>query len=181
MIKTDLTRFFDALQCLYPPKERDHLQEILVVGAGQCEPCVKLLTLFPNARLTAIDLDETAIAKSRIALVDHADRVRILVGDAANSSELAPGPYDLIIVRHPDVGKRPANWEAVLAAGVARLRVGGMLVATTYSLPEASFIERVMDSLPVAIHSGKPYTFAPVALQGNDRYILVYKRLVDAS
>ena len=173
----DLHRFFDALHCLYPPDERDRIQGILAVGADRCEPCSRLLTLFPNSRLTVIDLDEEAIASAGARLTNHANRLRILAGNAGDLPELAPGPYDLVIIRHPDIDKHPAGWASALAACVAQLKVGGLLLVTTYSLPEASLINRVLEASPVVLRTGSPYTIVPVALKGNDRYILLYKHL----
>jgi spermidine synthase len=173
----DLARFFDALQRLYPPEARDGVEEMLVAGPGRYEACADLLSLFPQARLTAIDVDEGAIEAIRDTLVEYGDRVRAVVGDVADVSAIAPGPYDLVIVRHPDVARRMEAWQEGIAACVADVRPGGLLVVTCYSLPEASFVDGVMQVLPATLRPGSPYTPAPVALQGNDRYILAYERL----
>lgn len=172
----DLTRFFDALQKLYPPEARAQVQEMLIAGPGRSEACADLLSLFPQARLTAVDVDEGAIEAIEAALVEYGDRVRAVCGDVADVSAIAPGPYDLVIVRHPDVARRMEAWQEGIAACIEETKPGGMLVITCYSLPEASFVDGVMQALPATLRSGSPYTPAPVALQGNDRYILAYEK-----
>jgi spermidine synthase len=171
----DLTRFFDALQRLYPAGTRDQVRELLIVGPGRYEVCVDLLTLFPRSRLTAIDINPAVIEHLADRLSEYGERVHTVTGNAADLPEAAPGPYNLVVIRHPDVARASETWQKAITACASEMSAGGMLVVTTYSLPEASFVDRAAEALPLTMRSGSPYTAIPVALQGNDRYILAYE------
>lgn len=176
MTVIDLTRFFDALNRLFAVEERDDLASLLVVGPGYHEAIIDLLTFFPNAHLTLIDADSQVIEYLDRALMDHTDRISLIASDAANVHEIAPGPHDLVIIRHPDVDRRMEYWPGVFRACTEVLRPEELIVTTSYSLPEASFINQVMESLGLELLSKSPYTAVPVSLQDNDRYILAFRR-----
>jgi spermidine synthase len=172
-IMDDLTRFFDALSRLYGDTVRPQIKHILIVGPGYpCQPCEKLLDMFPHAHLDLVEVDQEAAGKLRQLA---SERMSVLQSDAANLSHIAPGPYDLILIRHPDIARNPAGWEAAFAACVAHIQPDSLLVTSVYSHTEANYIYQIMEQLPVSMLSGSPYTAVPVALKGNDRYILVYQ------
>lgn len=172
-ITDDLTRFYDALTRLYSGPARSQVKHILIVGPGYpCQPRDSLLDIFPHARLSLVELDWEAVEKLRQV---GAERITVLQGDAANLSDIAPGPYDLILIRHPDIARNPPGWEAAFAACVAHMQPDSLLITSVYSHTEASYVHQVMKQLPVSMVEGSPYTAVPVALKGNDRYILVCK------
>ncbi len=172
-MKDDLSRFYDALTRLYTDSAYSQVKHILIVGPGYpCQPCDRLLDIFPHAHLTLIELDQEAAEKLRQI---EGERITVHQGDAANLSDIAPGPYDLILVRHPDIARNPPGWEAAFGACVAHMLPDGFLVASVYSHTEASYVHQIMEHLPVGMVKGSPYTAVPVALKGNDRYILIYR------
>lgn len=170
----DLSRFLDALLRLYPAATRANVRAILIPGVGQCIECGEILKLFPSAHLTLLDLDMEALAQAQATTASFVGRVQIVVGDIGNIAQLAPGPYDLVVIRHPDVDRHPASWRAGLRACSRELAADGLLVATAYSTAEAAFIEQTMQTLPMIERREILFSAIPVALAGNDRYILVY-------
>lgn len=178
MAQIDLTRFFDALQRAYPEESRASVARVLVIGPSYAAAMIDLLALFPEAHLTLIDADQQVIEQITPELSEYTDRVRLEAGNAVQLPELAPGPYDLAIIRHPDVSRRPDTWGQVITASAGELAPGGTMIFTAYSLPEASFIDQVLQTLSLPMRDGSPYSPVPVALQGNDRYILIYDRPV---
>ncbi len=147
------TRLLDALERTLPPDARASVRSILVVGAaGSAEAYTGLLRLFASAHLTSIDPDDVGVAN------------------------LAPGPYDLALVRHPDIVANRAGWEATLRACAGHLEPGSVFVATTSLLPDAAFIDALIRAAGFEMLPGSPYTAIPVAIDGKDRYILMYVR-----
>jgi hypothetical protein len=90
-------------------------------------------------------------------------------------AELAPGPYHLLIVRHPDIVMRRNVWEAALAACTVALDPAGLILLTTEQLADAGFIHDTMEARGLQMLPGTPYTAVPVAMTGLDRYILMYE------
>jgi phospholipid N-methyltransferase len=172
---SDPVRFLDALRRTYSAEELEQTQNVLIFGPGLTDPLDELLAMFPQAAITAVEADQET-AQKLASRFEGNPRLRILNDDAASLSDSTAGTYDLMIARHPDVARYMEQWQQAFQRGADSVRVGGLLVASVYSLPEASFIDMVMADLPVTMRPGTPYTAVPVPLQGNDRYILIYER-----
>ncbi len=172
---SDPRRFLDALDKAIPPAERAGMARVLLVGPGRDDPVPELLTLFPQSRLTLIELDPEVVSSLRGRLPETAP-VELVSGDAANPDELPAGPYDLVLIRHPDIARQMERWQDVLKLAGHRLRLEGVLVVSTFSLPEIAFVHRVLATQNIAIVPGSPYTAVPVPLQGNDRYVLIARK-----
>lgn len=174
-------RLLDAIARLFVPAGRDAIQSILVVGTGSSAAvCRGLLSLFPGARLTAIDPDREALADLVAATLagapsEDALRLQTVTSVLIDLPDHAPSPYGLMIVRHPVITASRAAWGAALRACVHELGEGSTLIVTTESLPDAAFVDALMGSLSLAMLPGSPYTSVPVALTGEDQYILVYR------
>jgi hypothetical protein len=162
MTSHEMPRLRAALAALTadgPPVRR-----ALVVGCGQFASAPVLRSLFPGGLLCGIDLDRAVL---RIA----ADR-RVVVADGAHLP-FAPTPgFDLIVVRHPDVDRRPAGWWRVGIALGGWLAAGGHVLVSGYIHAE---VEILRDSL---IRAGlrsvalDQKTLPPVDLVGQDRVLL---------
>ena len=78
----DLTRIYDALTRLYADMDRSQVRRILIVGPDYpCQPCDRLVTLFPAAHLSLVELDrETAGKLHKI----EGERITVHQGDAAS-------------------------------------------------------------------------------------------------
>lgn len=172
----DSERLLDAI-AQFCVDLNESAQAILLHGAREAnEPLVRsLLTQFGNAQITIIDPMEAAVRLMSEALADVQDRLRLVAGSAANLEDLAPGPYQLLIVRHPDIVMRRGVWEAALTACTAVLSPGGLILLTTEQLADAGFIHNIMEMRGLRMVPGTPYTAMPVALSGLDRYILIYE------
>jgi hypothetical protein len=154
-------------------------KNILVIGPGSIDPFKGILDWFPTAHVTAVEID-TASSDSLSAKYYLNARLRIVNGDAADLSMCAPGPYDLICIRHPDLDRDIERWTRVFAQAVANLAEGHPLIITTYSLAECSVLQQMLKQQSSALLATTLHSDVPVDLQGNDRYVLVYRRIADA-
>ena len=172
----DSERLLDAM-ARYCANLNESAQEILLLGARDAnEPLVRaLLAQFVHAQITIVDPLESTIQLMSEALADVQDRLRLATGSAADLAELASGPYQLIVVRHPDIVMQRNAWEAALTACTAALDPGGLILLTTEQLADAGFIHDIVELHGLQMLSGTPYTAVPVALSGLDRYILIYE------
>ncbi len=101
--------------------------------------------------------------------------LQVTVGDPGVPSPGGPPP-NLIVVRHPDVALRREAWDTGLHAALVDLCEGGIFLATTDLLPDAAFIDGIARSTGLRMRPGTPYSVVAVALDGSDRYILIYDR-----
>jgi SAM-dependent methyltransferase len=148
------------LQLSLPPRPT-----IVDLGCGEGADAAMYHAGFPGARLIGVDLDRAAL---RLA---HRCRLYslLLEADAAAVPLIACG--DLILIRHPDVGRHPTGWAAVLA-GVSRLvrpaQPPGIVLITTYAGAEIATLRPWLP--PSWVEVGLPLErLAPVGLQGRDR------------
>jgi hypothetical protein len=169
---TGSARFLDALKQLIDDRA---VKQVLIVGPGTIDPITDLLTVLPSAHLILIEADPVAAATLQRRW-DSTPRVRCICGDAANS-EFAQGPYDLVVIRHPDIAQFSNRWAKVLEGVVRSTASNGLLIVSTYSLDELQFVSAVLHTQPVCPVAGAPYTTIPLGLQGNDRYIAAYQRI----
>jgi len=150
-------------------------ERILIVGPGDTDPVENIHSICPASEIVLVEVEGRLVHQLETRY-RGIDALRIIKGDVSLLSDLAPGPYDLTIIRHPDVARFNERWAAALDSSVAALRQGGLLMVTCYSLPEMAFINKVLHEKPVSLHAGSPYTTVPVDLQGNDRYILIFEK-----
>jgi hypothetical protein len=166
-------RLLDALARAYEPPQRRTVSEILLAGAAQSAPLVDPLAgLFGGAALILIERDADAL--NAVCNDATGGRLRPVRSGLVDLPDLAPGPYDLIIIRHPDIVYARAAWEAGLRACVSTLAGGGTFVTTAESLADAAFLDGALTGLGLTLRAGSPYTPEPVALDGADRYILIH-------
>ncbi|MFP4321927.1 MAG: hypothetical protein ACLFTK_05680 [Anaerolineales bacterium] len=79
--------------------------------------------------------------------------------------------FDLVVVRHPDIIRRPVSWRAFFETTPAILAPKGYLLVTTYSLRER---DAVRATVPLARLIIDETQLAPVNLAGQDKYPLLY-------
>jgi SAM-dependent methyltransferase len=103
--------------------------QILDVGCGTGEIAPRLLKLWPQARLTGVDLEEPHLEKCR----PFGDRAKFVKGDAL-ALDLAEGSFDLAVSRHlvqavPDARK-------VYSEMIRALKPGGRMhvIAEDYGM-----------------------------------------------
>jgi hypothetical protein len=166
-------RFFDALSRTLTLEQRTNLNRLLIVGPGTSEPIDRFLELFPQASLTLIEVDHEALTKLTEKWGTN-DRISIF-NAAADALSLH---FDLAVIRHPDVARFSERWQSTFATVIESLTDSGLLAVSAYSLPEATFINQAVSAQPVDLLSGSPYSPLSVDLQGNDRYILIFRKVL---
>ena len=170
----DLDRFLDAVRYLTVGRPREAIEKVLIAGCGFCDECGALAEMFPSAVVTAIDILESNTRRTVAMTAEISDRVTAIQGNLAWLRKIAPGPYDLIVVRHPNLDEGTKNWRDSLKACIHELSAEGLMIISIYSLMEATTANQLVKAAGASLRVGSPYTSKPVALQGNDRYILAY-------
>ncbi len=163
----NLARLHGALAQLFP--DPDVVHRVLNVGCGSFPSARVLRQLFPSALLLGIDLHATTWRRAAGLHLIAADAVRLPLAGHVR--------FDLILLRHPDVDRRPAHWREVCAGLPGRLKNGGRILASCYTGHEAAFcragILAAGDVLPISSILASP---APPNLAGQDRLLLAFCR-----
>ncbi|NED20605.1 class I SAM-dependent methyltransferase [Streptomyces sp. SID9913] len=113
------------------------------IGCGSGYGTRMILDRFRAARVDAIDLDESMVAKARRRLVDRPGRVRLAVGDATDlraafgaEDDTYDAAFDFAIIHHiPD-------WRSAVAEIARVLKPGGVFVfdeVTAHALARPSY------------------------------------------
>lgn len=172
---TDIRRLEYAIRRSLGEDFRLHCQAIVNVGCGYCDEGDALLELFPGATLTLVDVDRACIDElERRLSFGSIGRLRLVWGDASRLAEIAPGPYDFAIIRHPDLRAKRPLWVQVFGAVWDQVRVGGTILTAAFSVDEAEIARDILQNLPGGAFSTDWLGAPPVALAGNDRYILLW-------
>jgi hypothetical protein len=170
-------RLLDALERAYPEATRADVGFVLVAATPLAEPLLPgLLALFPEAVFTVAGENAETLGSLHAVAEQAAGRLRTVHTGIGDLPDAAPGPYDLIVVRQPDVGQARAAWRYAFEACSGALAAGGLLVVSTDLLPDAGLIDDVLRALSLEMRPGSPYTPVPVAFSGEDRYIMLYGR-----
>ena len=82
--------------------------------------------------------------------------------------------FDLIIARHPDIDRYPADWRASFATLPRLLKSAGRLVVTTYNAAE---LTQIRDWLTATVWQEVPldrHRLVAPGLQGRDAHVLCW-------
>ena len=124
-------RLADWLEQL-PDLPRLPVLRVLDLGCGTANGAHAIRQRWPNAAIMGIDQNFGALtAAPPFVCTLHAD-VRLLPFDQP--------VFSLIIIRHPDVFRRPDSWQKAINSAGRLLQRNGCLLVTCYSLPEAERI-----------------------------------------
>ena len=168
-------RLLDALAS-YATDQPTTIQRVLVVGArGNAGFTQELLGLYPSAIITVIDHRTEDAQEFEAQVATNHQQIETVAGGLIDLSELAPGPFDRIISRHPDITMGRSAWHHGLEACIHELDEAGLLIVTTANVADAGFVNDLMEDNQLQMVPGTPYTAVPVAMHGSDRYILIYK------
>ncbi|MET9835519.1 class I SAM-dependent methyltransferase [Streptomyces sp. NPDC006385] len=143
-VRRALQRFYEVPALLrlaggpLPPGSR-----AVEIGCGSGYGTRMILDRFRAARVDAIDLDESMVAKARRRLVDRPGRVRLAVGDATDlraafgaEDDTYDAAFDFAIIHHiPD-------WRSGVAEIARVLKPGGVFVfdeVTAHALARPSY------------------------------------------
>lgn len=99
---------------------------VLEIGAGTGAAAVSLLRSLPSARLTAVEDSPEMKARAAAALVDFADRARVVHSDikAFAPDEVVDAVYASLVLHNV----QPAERQALLQRIASWLRPGGLFV-----------------------------------------------------
>lgn len=144
------------------------------IGAGECcllwpenRESIELMAALPGLATLDLVLDEPTPWA-----LESGYPSRLAQGEAL--MELEMRPFDLVLARHPDLYQRPARWDSAMWFAHKHLKPGGRLVLSTQVQGEAYGLHEIALRMGLSLGPGSPYTAVPVALDGADRYILVY-------
>ncbi|MFU2208564.1 class I SAM-dependent methyltransferase [Solidesulfovibrio sp. C21] len=129
-----------AAAALGPRREKP--LRILEVGCGTGRNLTRLLTTFPAARITGIDLCPSMLARASRATAGHAARVRLLCAPYAPES-FDPARADLILFSYSLSMFNP-GFDAALDAARGHLAVGGLLAVADFRRSRFPWFERWM-------------------------------------
>jgi hypothetical protein len=149
------------------------VRRILDVGCGEFASAPVLSRLFPDALLVGMDLNWGILHVTP-------GRVRIVADGAALPFATFPG-FDLILVRHPDVDRRPQGWQRVGMMLCGYLGERGRVVVTCYSRYELDALRAVLIQVGLAALALDQKTLPPVDLVGQDRVVLGLARPVSTA
>jgi SAM-dependent methyltransferase len=139
---------------------------LLNVGCGVFPSARLVRDVLPAWALYGLDLDGTALRRAR----RDTPSLRLVQADAKDLPGLLRARFGLVVVRHPDVHRRPA-WCRIVPRLPALLAPGGLLLITLYA-PEEVDTVRALNLPPARLLDES--ALAPSALAGHDRYALVF-------
>lgn len=140
---------------------------LLSVGCGAYPSAHLLWDLLPGWALYGLDLDGAAQRRAR----RDAPFLRLVQADANVLTGLLRTRFGLVLVRHPDVYRRP-TWCRIIPRLPGLLAPGGTLLITLYTPEEVEAVLAL--DLPPACLPDESMLAAP-DLAGRDRYALVFR------
>lgn len=174
---------------LVPLFARNQELNILSVGCNFGFETKPLLDIFSNSFYKGIDIDERIIEAARRFNEDvgmtHMNRFDFEVGDLTNIKSFGNKPWDLVIVRHPQVLKgilgavsSPEDWKTIILNSIDSLANKGIIFFSSDTQEE---INEILQNLGYSeknleiIVNGKN-KFANVKGPFTDRFVIVAKR-----
>lgn len=166
--------------------ENARLHSILAALAARCGPLCRVLELGcgdrlelgawivqqnPTAQYIGLDRDIAALRRARHTF-GMESALHLLCADCRHVP--LHGVFDLLAIRHPNVDGNRIMWQGALVQSRLWLAAGGCLLVTTYHAPEAAQVHQWLTVTPLESCSLPAYELAPVALTGQDRYVLCY-------
>jgi SAM-dependent methyltransferase len=134
------------------PAERggaDGRLRVLDLGCGTCEEGESLLAA--GVELTCVDQDGETIARLR-QRIPEAD---LVAADAAQWLAAGNGPFDVVLMRRPDLFHRARNWRQAFDLLPGVLAPEGRVVVTTPGEGEARLAERWLAELAATVRVTK--------------------------
>ncbi|MEP7286582.1 MAG: class I SAM-dependent methyltransferase [Chloroflexota bacterium] len=148
----------------------------LELGCGdRVETASYLARVCPSARLVSLDIDLSALRTASRTSSQPSGSI-LVQGDITRLPLRTH--FDLIIVRHPDLDRHPADWEQALTATPDWLTTQGILLITLYSIAEVEQVRRWVSPLPFAPMTFAEDLLAAPGLSGRDRFFLCYRDLL---
>jgi hypothetical protein len=124
---------------------------------------------FPDALIVGVDVDAAALV---YASRTHPDVRRWLLQAELCRPPLHT-PFDLILIRHPDVDRRATQWERAVPVITRHLAPTGVLLLTTYAAAEMAVMTQWLthlETIPLDVA-----VLAPVSLHGRDKVARLFR------
>jgi len=146
------SRFYDATRWAFlfgrgdlldRIRERIVPERVLEVGCGTGTNLRKLVELFPNAKLTGVDLSPEMLGKAERKLSHWSDRVRLVHGAFPAVPEQKE-EFDLVLFSYSLSMIHP-GWKEAIAAAFSRLRDGGCVAVVDFHDTPLRWFHRWME------------------------------------
>jgi len=112
---------------------------VLDLGCADCPEGEEIVAA--GAVLVGVDLDEAAIMAAR----DRLPGASFTCGDAADELRVQQVPFDVVLLRRPDLFAQPDRWRQILAAAATCLVPEGRVLVTTPGPDEARLGRKWLD------------------------------------
>jgi trans-aconitate methyltransferase len=149
---------------------------VLDLGCGNAASAHAIRQCWPDAAIMGVDQDfRTLTAAPPFVCTLHAD-VRRLPFDQP--------VFSLIIIRHPDVFRRPDSWQKAINRAGQLLHRNGCLLVTCYSLPEAKRIDTWLRNDWAQYGQNIPLrhdTITPADIVDHDRFAFAWQLMPPAN
>jgi len=124
-------------------------KRILSLGCGMAIEAEPLIHLMPEAYYEGIDESEVGLGGAR-ALSPSLPAERFRVADATQSESFGLEPWNLIIIRNPDVDvlhrRSGSNWEQIFRNCYQHLSGEGYLLVTTHKGAEMRVVREYIET-----------------------------------
>ncbi len=133
---------------------------VLSVGCGVGYEAEPILRVFPNAKYRGIDIDKIHVELARRINEDLPGNI-FEIADAREEGAFAGGPWNVLILRNPQVmgeiadliaGKRNSkDWEIIIKNSIKFLKTDGIMFITTPTRHEREIILNQLNILGRAL------------------------------
>lgn len=165
-------------------KRKGESLRILSVGCGGIASEAKpLIELFPNAQYCGIDIREDCI-RGAGRVNESKERAVFAVEDACDPKAFGDRPWDVIIVRHPQVRgsirdtseqSLRRDWATIFTNSMNALTKGGILFVSTDDLLERELVVHYVADKQLEVILNEENAFGG-GIFHSDRFVLVAKR-----
>lgn len=158
---------------------------ILSVGCHFGYEAEPLLRIFPTAEYVGIDIDKKILEAAKRVNYDLI-RVKFKVGDARRKEIFGKTPWDIIVVRNPQVlgtyvekGELDKDWYIILTNCMKSLKWGGAMFISTPSEHEKDrvvlYINSSEDKMKIVANSRNEFSTSVGTFR--DEFVIVAKKL----
>jgi len=140
---------------------------VLELGCGDHAAPLLYYAARPSIMLVGVDHDPTTLYAS------HDPQIYLVRADIAHLPFNMR--FDLVVARHPDIDRHAVSWQTVITNAPALLSKGGLLLITTYALPEIETVDRWIQSTSLTQFPMMVERLIPPGIQGRDRFIRCWR------
>lgn len=146
------------------------------LACGRCNEASVLSAFFGGnnfgfasnkVKVIGVDTDKQEIERARVNYnISQVDELRenfeFINGDATELDRypLIPEQVDVVVIRHQQISEDVEKWTKILQQALERVRLEGIVVATSYSDDEHGMLLKTLEKLPcqVVVNQRNPYS-----------------------